>query len=342
MTGQLTISIREYRDCALIPAKNPRDDFVTGHTISSARSPDMLVAKRDPFHPGAHDASLSQVTGATPHTAAASRLARAMSALQIVGTLLAIPVGIGSGYSMYRANFSVEATCQSLRGNIVAMLDRSVDASTRHMLVRRDVETFENTCGTVDPDATAAFKTLLAADQAAAPVTTATVRHAEPPAPTRRAEPRSAVAAKQPPAITTAPAAETEPAKRDAVSDAVWLAAVRSALVSHERDPAPATSAAPAVPPSSAVAPRMLGELRMPAVQPPAPLAAPALPPPASVATIRAPQLDTDHPVPPALIPEIAAVPKEAGATDGHARSRLAELVAQIPLLGPMIEPGRN
>ena len=88
--------------------------------------------------------------------------------LQVVGSLLAIPVGLASGYSIYRANFSVETTCQSLRANIVSMIDKSVDAGTRRMLVRRDVETFEQTCGTVDPDATAAFKALLAADKPAA------------------------------------------------------------------------------------------------------------------------------------------------------------------------------
>ena len=160
----------------------------------------MLVAKRDPFHPDAHDASFSHGPRFAPHTGSASRFARTMTALQVVGTLLAIPVGIGSGYSMYRANFSVEATCQSLRGNIVVMLDKSVDAGTRHMLVRRDIETFENTCGTVDPDATKAFKALLATDKPATAAVTATVRHAEP---------RSTIAAKQPVATAPAPAAET-------------------------------------------------------------------------------------------------------------------------------------
>ena len=32
-----------------------------------------------------------------------------MSLLQVVGTVLAIPVGLGSAYSMYKANFSAEA-----------------------------------------------------------------------------------------------------------------------------------------------------------------------------------------------------------------------------------------
>ena len=87
-------------------------------------------------------------------------LPRFVTAIQLVGSLLAVPIGIASAYSFYRANFSPETTCQNLRSGIVAMLDKSVDAATRRILVRRDVEAFEKTCGTVDPDATAAFKTL--------------------------------------------------------------------------------------------------------------------------------------------------------------------------------------
>ena len=122
----------------------------------------MLVARRDPFHPGAQHDPHSDFDSA-PRPARAPRLMRTMSALQMIGTLLAIPLGLGSAYTMYRANFSVEASCQSLRANIVSMLDKSVDARTRHMLVHRDVVTFEQSCGGVDPDATAAFKALSAA-----------------------------------------------------------------------------------------------------------------------------------------------------------------------------------
>lgn len=253
-----------------------------------------------------------------------------MSALQIVGTLLAIPVGIGSGYSMYRANFSVEATCQSLRGNIVAMLDKSVDAGTWHILVRRDVEAFQQSCGTVDPDATAAFKALLAADKTAAPVATVSMPPAEPQPQTvmRKAEPAPAVKAKPPAARV--PAVLAAPTQHDAaVSDAAWVAAVRNALVTHERAAEPAATPAAVAPTSPAAPPRMLGELH---TQPAAseasasPLAAPALPPPAAIATVAAPQLDPDRPVPPAAIPE--AAPQDA------AHSRFGELVAQIPFVG--------
>ena len=275
----------------------------------------MLVAKRDPFELGAHDCPVPQA-GAAP---TGSRFTRTLNVLQLLGALSAVPVGIGSAYSMYQANFSAEATCKSLRVNIVRMLDKNVDAGTRHMLVKRDVETFENTCGTVDPDATQAFKALLTANRPATPAVTATAR---------RAEPRPAIATKQPAAITTAPAAETEPVKRDAASDAAWLAAVRSALVNHERGPARTASAAPVAPPSPAVPSRMLGELRTSTALPLAPLAAPALPPATAVAIAPAPQVDPDHPVPPAEIP--AAAPQDAA----RAHSRFGELVAQIPFVG--------
>jgi hypothetical protein len=317
----------------------------------------MLVAKRDPFHAGVHDASFHQ--DAAPHAGgAAPRLARAMGALQIVGTLLAIPVGIGSAYSMYRANYSVESTCQSLRTNIVVMLDKSVDPSTRHMLVRRDVEAFERSCGAVDPDARAAFKALLAADKAPAPVSTASVRHAEPRPESlvRKVEPRADVtvkepaakdlpmkdlAAKQPVAHMAAIAAEAEPIKRDvAASDAVWLAAVRGALVSHAADPAPTADAdAPTTPTHTPAPVRMpareahsLGEMPTQPMTIGPPTAAPALPPALSVAAVPAPRVDADHPVPPAPIPEMT--PANATNADGPSRSRFGNLVAQIPIVG--------
>lgn len=118
----------------------------------------MLVASRDPFH-GSHPVPAAPSAG--------GRLARTMGLLQVLGTVLAIPVGLGSAYTMYKSNFTADASCQALRANIIQILDKSVDASARHMLVRRDVEAFEKTCGGVDPDAAAAFKGLLAVDKTA-------------------------------------------------------------------------------------------------------------------------------------------------------------------------------
>lgn len=302
-----------------------------------------LVARRDPhFHPGAHDGLLSGGGAAAgPHVAGVvPSFARLVSVLQIVGSLLAVPLGVASGYSIYRANFSVETTCQGLRANIIGMLDKSVDASRLRMLVRRDVEAFEHTCGAVDPDATAAFNALLAADKTAAPVATAVARRAQarPGEVAHKVELRADAGARQQAVTTTAAAVEAAAVKRAAsASDAVWLAAVRRALLAHVAEPAPpadadaATTAAltPAVVRPPAREAHSLGALPAPPPTIAAPMSAPALPPATAVAIAPVPQADADHPVPPASIPAMASVPKQAAT-----RSRFGELVAQIPLVG--------
>jgi hypothetical protein len=300
----------------------------------------MLVARRDPFHPGAHDAAYSQDAAG----GGAPRFARTVSMLQVVGSLLAIPVGLASAYSIYRANFSAETTCQALRANIVSMIDKSVDASTRHMLVRHDVEKFEQSCGAIDPDATAAFKTLLAGDKAAAPV----ARHVEvpPKEPVRKAEPHPPAVAKLPAAAS--PSVAVMAAPRDpAVSDAQWVDAVRQALLTH-RPERPAVAKAPvaseaiqsqwpgqreaALPPSlpAAAAPS-------PVIPPAAAAVAPALPPAASVAAPAVLRADPEHPVPPAAIPD----PEEAAAKPEPHQSRIGRWIARVPLLGPVWENGQ-
>jgi len=302
----------------------------------------MLVARRDPFHPGAHDASSSH--GADVAGGGAPRLARTVSMLQVVGSLLAIPVGLASGYSIYHANFSVETTCQGLRANIVSMIDKSVDAGTRRMLVSRDVERFEQTCGATDPDATAAFKALLAADKPAAPVAAAVARRPDAP-------PKELVRKAEPPAQATAklPAAASSPAavvRRDpAVSDGQWLDAVRQALVVHGAEPPTADTARAPVAPAAGPAQRPAQQEAVlppqaPAVAALAPVISPvvpALPPAASVATPLAPQADPDHPVPPAAIPESAS-PTDAASQDEHGHSRVRKWIAKIPLVNTVVE----
>jgi hypothetical protein len=309
----------------------------------------MLVAKRDPFHAGAEDVSVPPRNGAVP------RFGRAMSALQIAGTLMAIPAAIGSTYSVYRANFSVEATCQSLRATIVAILDKGVDATAQHMLVRRDVEAFQATCGGIDPDATAAFKVLLTGEKKSVPVAAprlapvATVAppraDAKPEVVVRKAEPRPAAVPKQSGAATAPDVSEAKPTQRDAAtSDAMWLAAVRQALVAHASHPTtvaePARTTTASAPPAVApvVSPGLrethtLGEIRTPAPVATVQTAAPALPPATSVAIAPAPQVDVDHPVPPAPIPEPSANDASAAPAQARKRSRLGDFVAQIPLV---------
>jgi len=260
----------------------------------------MLVARRDPpFESGAHD--VSHAHGYHPRHGS-----RVISALQIVGTLVGIPVGLASIYSVYQTNFTVEARCESLRANIVGLLDKSADATTLHMLARRDVANFENTCGTVDPDAVAAFKHLLA------------VKTAVPAAPPQAAqEPlkKAAVAAKPAPVVKPAVAEaklvrpeakaveakppEPKPSEAKAgespTSDENWVASVREALT-H----APARDAAEAAAP-----PRALGTLPVTSAPPVAAASAPAAPAlPAPVPVAAAPEPAADHPVPPGEIPD--------------------------------------
>lgn len=262
----------------------------------------MLVATRDPLpHPGAHDAPRPDAGHPVP------RAARFMTALQVVGSLLAIPVGLASAYSIYRTNFSVESTCQSLRGNIIAMIDKQVDAGTRRMLVRRDVETFEKTCGTVDPDAEAAFKTLLAADKPAAEARPAASAKDS----VRKSEAHPTTAAKPSVAPVAAVAAVAAPVEHDAAADTKWLAAVRGALVSHPPGAAPApeshaVSKAPVAAPMTAAVPAATAPKTEDA------LAAPALPSATSVAALPAQPVAADHPVPPGTIPETGAAASDS------------------------------
>ncbi len=317
----------------------------------------MLVARREPpFHADPHDPG--PVNPSVYPAARASKLARFVTVIQMVGSLLAVPIGIASAYSFYRANFSPETTCQNLRSGIVAMLDKSVDAATRRILVRRDVEAFEKTCGSVDPDATAAFKTLLndektshAAAVATAP-TAPKMQHVETPSreAARKVEPRAQTVVK-PPAASVA-TGEVEPVRREpAVSDAQWLDAVRQALVTHKqemRTPEPAkvpTATEPAAKP-------MPHEAALPApaaassaaVMTPPPIA-PALPAPISIAPPPpAQQADVDHPVPPGAIPDSmpAAEKVDAGKPDEHGQSRVRKWISEIPLLGSVVENGRQ
>ena len=349
--------IREFLDCALIPAKKPRDDFVSGRRdIRSAGFFDVtLLARREPtFHAGGHvvDHEIHQSSAAASHPQAvgkASGLTRLVSTLQIAGSLLAVPLGLASGYSIYRANFSVETTCQSLRSSIVSMLDKNVDAATRRMLVRRDVAAFEASCGGVDPDAHAAFKTLLTTG--AAPVTAASplegARKPDIKAETK-VEAKAKVEAKLS-KLELKPALKAEPeiVERDtSLSDARWLAAVRQALVTH--GPERTDSAEPVmqatVKPLRAETPAV-SKTSAPVLQSSwiAPPPAPAVPQPAPAVPVHAPQLNADHPVPPAPIPTLAP---SGGATPVSAEERneprLGDWIAQIPLVGRVIESRGN
>lgn len=291
----------------------------------------MLVARRDPpLHSGAYDGSRMHGHG---HS-------RFMTVLQVIGTLVGIPVGLASVYSIYHSNFTVEARCESLRGNIVSMLDKSADASTLRMLVRRDVVTFETDCAAVDPDAVKAFRALLTAKVAPpAPAAAPPQRAAH--ELVHEAEPVKQVAVPKPapaPVAAEAKPVEPKPVQRDAeTSDAKWISSVREALIhapaAHEE-----AIEAPAVP-AEPQAPAAVQPMTTPAMQPaPQPRvvheapaappmsltapAAPALPPPAPAA---------DHPVPPASIPDVEPAAKPVSARSEHS------WLSKIPLVNRVI-----
>src|SRR3974390_1453572 len=283
----------------------------------------MLEARREPKF----DGSLRDLPDSPPAYAAwhGSRLSSWVNVFQLVGALLAVPVALGSAYSLYRANFSPEPTCQSLRAGIISMLDKNVDASTRRALVRRDVEAFEQTCGAVDPDATKVFKALLAGDKewpaGPAPVVTETKAERTEALPTetvRKAEPRQQ------------PTKQPRAARREqTVSDTQWLDAVRQAMATRNSETAAERSkmieAAPMLRPAQ------------PIVIVPAPALTAAAPAPLSPSTTPAPsvaprlQADADHPVPPRAIPD----PAEAKTTaHEEPRSWLRGFVSRGPPLG--------
>ena len=309
----------------------------------------MLMARRDPpFHADAHRAAPADFV-AYPQ-APAHRLTRFATVMQLLGSLVAVPVGLVSVYSLYHATFSVEASCRSLRAGIVAMLDKSVDAGTRRMLVRRDVVTFEQTCGAVDPDATTAFKALLAAEKtvatpmsAAAPVVPKLQSSETPPKTlVHKVEPRPQQIAKQPPASATPAAAE--PVRRDpTVSDAQWVDAVRQALLTPRAEaPRPEPDKAPMTPLSQSHQQEIAAPAPAPAVAAPMPAPAPFTAAVAPAPAAAVPLNDADHPVPPGAIPD--SVPANAGAAKPGepSHSRIGGWIAKIPLLGPVVENGRQ
>jgi hypothetical protein len=328
-----------------------------------------LTARREPtFDGAAHHSHHDEFTdGATPHGAAKpTGFLRFASTVQIVGSLLAVPVGLASAYSVYRANFSPETTCQTLRGNIIGMLDKSVDATTRRMLVRRDVEAFEQSCASVDPDAHAAFKRLLAVDMpavlpVAAPVSKRDIKpDAKPAAKVEtkaeaKAEPKaeSKTERKIESKAEARPEAKAE-AKTEAKTEA--KAEAKAAATVEPKAEALATPAPVQFEPAISDT-RWLAAVRQaltkheperavseelaspsPVLQPAWIVpAAPQLPPPQMIPAVshETPANVVDHPVTPEPIPPPPPVDLQMAGGRG---SRLGHWIAQIPFVGRAIE----
>ena len=311
----------------------------------------MLVATRDPSEQA---------------PAKASGLGRLIGVFQLAGSILAVPVGLVSAYSVYHSTFSDDAKCQSLRANIISMMDKSADAKTLRALVRRDVKAFEQSCAAVDPDAVAAFKTLLAEkpapvpppaqvklkpsiEEKAANVAPAAVAPVAPAAPAPHATTTVTRGGDRPADVKSNPLPLHQSASANATSDEKWLEAVRGALTAHHPEvnapvqPAspPHNLALPAQPVTAAVPPPAPQPAAPPterAAVEPAPMpAAPALPPPAAVPNAAQPApAASNHPVPPGTIPG-AAAPGQTDNAAGQSESRFS-WVGKIPVVGRWIK----
>jgi hypothetical protein len=73
--------------------------------------------------------------------------------LQMTGAALAIPAAAAGTFAAYQSYFSSDVTCQKLRTNIVAILERHVAPETKRSLLKKDVAEFDKLCGEGDPDA---------------------------------------------------------------------------------------------------------------------------------------------------------------------------------------------
>jgi hypothetical protein len=279
----------------------------------------MLSERRDPnFDHETRAVSYPQYDAAHHARSSTPRFARFVSGVQLLGAMLGIPLALASGYSIYHVNFSPEATCGALRINIISMLDQNADATTLRRLVRRDVASFERACGSVDPDAVAAFKKLLAKPQMAS----ASERHdnVSVKQAVRRPAAKEGIAPHRMHEVAGATATRTESEHRVAdqagrgadarrskrEADADWLSAVRQALIKH----GPATRVPAAETPTVGTPPAEARPVDRPPRQPPLAHARVQDAPPRPTTTIvsvptPAREAAPDHPVPPALISNV-------------------------------------
>jgi hypothetical protein len=86
---------------------------------------------------------------------------RLVTTFQFLGAALGIPAAAAGSYHAYQSYFSSEATCQRLRTDILAVMERRISADTKRSLLRKDVGEFDKTCGDNDPDARTVFHAAL-------------------------------------------------------------------------------------------------------------------------------------------------------------------------------------
>ena len=80
---------------------------------------------------------------------------------QLAGAALGVPAAAVGTIAAYQSYFSSDETCQKLRSNILATMERSVTPETKRSLLKKDVTDFDRLCGAGDPDARALFHAAL-------------------------------------------------------------------------------------------------------------------------------------------------------------------------------------
>src|SRR5262252_7152077 len=67
--------------------------------------------------------------------------------LQMTGATLAIPAAAAGTFAAYQSYFSSDVTCQKLRNDIVAIMERHVAPETKRSLLKKGVTEFDKLCG---------------------------------------------------------------------------------------------------------------------------------------------------------------------------------------------------
>jgi hypothetical protein len=106
---------------------------------------------------------------------------------QVAAAALGIPAAAAGSYSAYQTFFSNDATCQKLRSEILATMERNVPVESKHTLLRKDITEFVKICGKIDPEATSIFQAAFRATEPASAATAPTVQSAAAAAPTHAA-----------------------------------------------------------------------------------------------------------------------------------------------------------
>src|SRR5215470_16610935 len=80
--------------------------------------------------------------------------------LQITGAALGVPAAAVGTFAAYQSYFSIDVTCQKLRNDIIAIMERNIAPETKRSLLKKDVMECDKLCGEADPEARAIFQSI--------------------------------------------------------------------------------------------------------------------------------------------------------------------------------------